>query len=66
VGHYYLDSSALVKRYVAETGTGWVIDLCASDAGHTVYTVRISGAEIVLCITVALAQKVASFRENIL
>jgi len=42
VGHYYLDSSALVKRYVAETGTDWVIDLCAPVAGHTLYTVRIS------------------------
>jgi predicted nucleic acid-binding protein len=47
VGHYYLDSSALVKRYVAEMGTEWVTDLCAADAGHTVYTVRISGAEII-------------------
>jgi predicted nucleic acid-binding protein len=47
VPHYYLDSSALVKRYVAETGTQRVVDLCAADAGHTLYTVRISGAEIV-------------------
>ena len=47
MGHYYLDSSALVKRYVAETGTGWINHLCAIDAGHVLYTVRISGAEIV-------------------
>ncbi len=47
MGHYYLDSSALVKRYVAETGTDWVSGLCATGAGHTLYTVRISGAEIV-------------------
>ncbi len=47
MGHYYLDSSALVKRYVAETGTDWVTQLCVPDAGHTLYTVRISGAEIV-------------------
>ena len=47
MGHCYLDSSALVKRYVAETGTRWVIDLCAAEAGHTLYTVRISGAEII-------------------
>ena len=47
MGHYYLDSSALVKRYVAEVGTEWVIDLCTADAGHTVYTIRISGAEII-------------------
>ena len=47
MGHYYLDSSALVKRYIAEVGTSWVVDLCAPDVGNTLYTVRITGAEIV-------------------
>ncbi|MGA9350850.1 MAG: type II toxin-antitoxin system VapC family toxin [Anaerolineae bacterium] len=47
MGHYYFDSSALVKRYVAETGTDWIRRLCALGAGHTLYTVRISGAEII-------------------
>jgi predicted nucleic acid-binding protein len=46
MGHYYFDSSALVKRYVNEAGTAWMNDLCAVAAGHTLYTVRISGAEI--------------------
>ena len=45
--HYYFDSSALVKRYVVEAGTRWVTDLCATDAECMLYTVRISGAEIV-------------------
>jgi len=47
VAHYYLDSSALVKRYVAEAGTVWVQSLCAASAGHTIYTVRLSAVEIV-------------------
>jgi predicted nucleic acid-binding protein len=47
VSHYYLDSSALVKRYVAEVGTAWVSSLYAVSEGHTLYTVRITGAEIV-------------------
>ena len=47
MGHYYFDSSALVKRYVAEAGTNWMNRLCAAGAGHTLYTVRISGAEII-------------------
>lgn len=47
MGHYYLDSSALVKRYVSETGTTWIGGLCAASSGHTLYTVRITGAEIV-------------------
>lgn len=47
MAHYYFDSSALVKRYVAEVGTSWVQALCAPAAGHVLYTVRISGAEII-------------------
>ena len=47
MAHYYCDSSAVVKRYVIEVGTGWMNRLCAVSAGHTIYTVRISGAEVV-------------------
>ena len=47
MAHQYFDSSALVKRYVAEVGAAWVQGLCAPTAGHIIYTVRISGAEIV-------------------
>ena len=47
MAHYYLDSSALVKRYVAETGTGWVTALCVPEAGHTINLVRITGVEII-------------------
>ena len=47
MAQYYLDSSALVKRYVAERGTPWISHVCDAAAGHTLYTVRISGAELV-------------------
>ena len=47
MAHYYLDSSALVKRYVSERGTTLVEDLCEARAGHMIYTVRVSGAEII-------------------
>jgi hypothetical protein len=33
---YFLDTSAVVKRYVAETGSAWVISLCAPAAAHTI------------------------------
>lgn len=33
---YFLDTSALVKRYVAETGSAWITTLCAPLAGHTI------------------------------
>lgn len=27
---YYMDSNAIVKRYVHETGTAWIQDICAN------------------------------------
>ena len=47
MAHFYLDSSALVKRYVTERGTAWIDGLCDAHAGHVIYTVRMSAAEIV-------------------
>ena len=52
--HTFFDSSALVKRYVEEPGTGWIVDICSAEAGNTLYTARISGAEI----AAALCRKV--------
>lgn len=47
---YFFDSSALVKRYVVESGTQWVGSLCDPGdpaAGHTLYIARITGAEVI-------------------
>jgi len=44
---YYLDTSALVKRYAQETGTAWVINLTAPANGHDIYIVRIAGPEMI-------------------
>ncbi len=44
---YYLDTSALVKRYAQETGTGWIMNLTDPAAGHDLYTVRLTGPEMV-------------------
>lgn len=43
---YYVDASALCKRYVQETGTAWVRALVAPTAGHTVLTARTTMVEI--------------------
>ena len=43
---YYLDTSALSKRYVQETGTAWVRTLVAPTSGHTLLTARITMVEI--------------------
>ena len=31
---YFLDTSALAKRYVVETGSAWMTSLKDADAGH--------------------------------
>lgn len=43
---YYLDTSALIKRYVQETGTDWMRALVAPTAGHTLLTARITMVEV--------------------
>jgi len=47
VAVYYLDTSAVVKRYVAEVGTTWVSALCQPTAGNTLNVTRITGAELI-------------------
>ena len=44
---YFFDSSALVKRYVNETGSGWVQALTDSAAGHEIYVARITTVEVI-------------------
>lgn len=43
---YFLDSSALVKRYVQETGTAWVRGLTRRNARHDLYVARITAVEV--------------------
>mgnify|MGYP001011999097 CR=1 FL=1 len=43
---YFFDSSALVKRYVAETGTAWVLEITRPGTGHTLLIARITWVEM--------------------
>jgi predicted nucleic acid-binding protein len=43
---YFLDSSALVKRYVSETGTSWIQSLTAQEAGNLLVVARITWVEV--------------------
>lgn len=44
---YFLDSSALVKRFIGETGSGWVISLFRGSAGHTFFLARVTPVEAI-------------------
>ena len=44
---YFFDSSAIVKRYVQETGTEWVNGIIDPITGNEIYLARITGVEVV-------------------
>ena len=48
---YFFDSSALVKRYVRETGTVWVTDILNAPTRNQIYVARITGVEVTSAIT---------------
>lgn len=47
---YFLDSSALVKRYINEPGTAWIQDLFLPANNHRIAAALISGAEVVAAV----------------
>ena len=51
---YYFDSSALVKRYISERGTAWVLGITDPGAGNIIFVARIAAVEVVSAITRAV------------
>jgi hypothetical protein len=47
VGSYFFDASGLVKRYVTEIGSPWVLGLTDPMAAHDLYVARVTGVEVV-------------------
>lgn len=47
---YFFDSSGLVKRYLNETGSKWVIGLFKPSAKNSILVARIAGVEVVSAI----------------
>ena len=48
---YYLDSSALVKRYVVETGSAWVSSLFDFALNNEIFVGAVTSVEIIAAIT---------------
>lgn len=48
---YFADTSALSKRYVMETGTGWLQSILNPILGCSVYIARITTVELIAAIT---------------
>ena len=47
---YFLDSSALVKRYAAETGSAWVENLTDPRSGNRIFVAAITHVEVIAAI----------------
>jgi len=65
---YYADSSALVKRYVNETGSDRVRAICAPSAGHVIALAHIGLVEIAAALAMKTRQGAlpADVRDNLL
>ncbi len=44
---YFLDSSALIKRYLSEVGTNWVRGIVATRPGNIIFVAQITPIEVV-------------------
>ena len=43
---YFLDSSALVKRYIVEVGSTWIQSICRQETQNTLVVARITWVEV--------------------
>lgn len=43
---YFFDSSALVKRYIIETGSAWIRQITVPQTGNLIFVVRITWVEV--------------------
>lgn len=50
MGAYYLDSSALVKRYLQEAVTGWITALTSPRSEQEIFIALVTGAEVVAAV----------------
>ncbi len=48
---FFCDSSAVVKRYIAETGSTWLLAMTNPAGGNFVYVARITFVEVISAIT---------------
>ncbi len=46
MSYYFFDTSALVKRYVQEVGTNWVLSILSPNSGNVICIARITPIEI--------------------
>lgn len=61
---YFLDISAIIKRYIFEPGQAWVLSLCNPAQGHDLYISQAALVEVVAAICRRAREKSISIAER--
>src|SRR5438105_3830482 len=61
---YFLDSSAIIKRYIFEPGQAWILSLCHPAQGHDLYISQAALVEVVAAICRRAREKSISIAEH--
>jgi uncharacterized protein len=61
---YFLDTSAIIKRYIFEPGQAWVLSLCNPAQGHDLYISQAALVEVVAAICRRAREKSISIAER--
>ncbi|MEO1297115.1 MAG: type II toxin-antitoxin system VapC family toxin, partial [Cyanobacteria bacterium J06636_16] len=48
---YFLDSSALVKKYISEVGSAWILNLLRPETENDFFAAAVTGVEVIAAIT---------------
>lgn len=77
MGAYFLDTSALAKRYMIESGHIWVRSLCHGRASNSIYVAQVAQVEVIAALCRAQRERpprlsiarrdrlIASFRRHL-
>src|SRR2546421_8713190 len=61
---YFLDTSAIIKRYIFEPGQAWILSLCNPAQGHDLYISQAALVEVVAAICRRAREKSISMAER--
>jgi uncharacterized protein len=61
---YFLDTSAIIKRYIFESGQAWILSLCNPAQGHDLYISQVALVEVVAAICRRAREKSISIAER--
>jgi uncharacterized protein len=61
---YFLDTSAIIKRYIFEQGQAWILSLCNPAQGHDLYISQAALVEVVAAICRRAREKSINIAER--